>query len=86
MHKKGDVPVTILVIGVFVICCLALLSFFASTVQTRNLFVGINLLEKASAQIEESSFNKTPTEVNLQEFKQSFFKKNILAFSVKYVP
>ncbi|MBU1129239.1 MAG: hypothetical protein KJ949_01250 [Nanoarchaeota archaeon] len=86
MHKKGDIPVTILVLGVVVICCLALLSFFTSTIQTRNSFVGINLLEKASAQIEENSFNGNEVEINLQEFKQSFFKKDVLVFSVKYVP
>ncbi len=86
MHKKGDIPVTILVLGVVVICCLALLSFFASTIQTRNLFVGINLVEKASSQFEENSFNGNFLEVNLEEFKQSFFKKDVLVFSVKYVP
>ncbi len=87
MNKKGDVPVVILVLGVLVICCLALLSFFTSTIQTRNFFVGINLVEKASAQIEENSFNGNEVEINLQKFKSSWFsKKKILIFSVNYNP
>jgi len=56
--KKGDIPITILVIGVFAVCSLALLSFFNSTIQTRNSFVGIDLMEKINLQIEEYNTNK----------------------------
>ncbi len=87
MNKKGDIPVTVLGLGVVIICGLALLSFFTSSIQTRNFFVGINLVEKASAQIEENSFNGNEVEINLQKTESSWFsKKETLIFSVNYKP
>lgn len=37
-NKKGDIPVTILVLGVVVICILAILSFFASSFEIKKNF------------------------------------------------
>lgn len=54
--KRGDIPITILVIGVLLVCALALFSFFSSTLKIRNSFVGIGLVEKLDSQIEENSF------------------------------
>ncbi len=55
-NRKADIPVTILVIGVFSVCCLALLSFFISAINTRESFMGIDLMEKINSQIEENFF------------------------------
>jgi len=54
--KRGDIPVTILVLGVFVICALALLSFYASSIKLSNASVGIDLMEKMNSNINEYNF------------------------------
>ena len=55
-NKKGDVPVTILVIGVFGVCSLALLTFFISDFKVSNSFVGIDIMEKMNAQVDEYKY------------------------------
>jgi hypothetical protein len=60
MNKKGDIPITILVIGVVVVCAFALFSFTASTTRVRNTFVGIGLIEKMNSQIEKNTFYGKP--------------------------
>lgn len=55
-NKKGDIPVTILVIGVFAICSLALLTFFISDFKISNSFVGLDVMEKMNAQIDEYNY------------------------------
>lgn len=57
MNKRGDIPTTILVIGVIVVCTLALVSFFLSTNQEeKNYFAGIGVIEQLDSQIEQNSF------------------------------
>jgi len=58
-NKKGDIPVTILVIGVVAVCIMALLSFLSSTAKVRNSFVGIGALEEMNLQRERNYFYKT---------------------------
>lgn len=53
MNKKGDVPITLLVIGVFAICGLALLSFYVADVKVKRTFVGIDLVEKLNINVEK---------------------------------
>jgi hypothetical protein len=55
-NKRGDIPITILVVGVVLICAIALVSFFSTSIKVRNSFVGIGLVEQLDAQIEENSF------------------------------
>jgi hypothetical protein len=50
-NKRGDITITILVIGVIVICGLAVYSFFSSMVQTRNSFIGIGIVDKMNMQV-----------------------------------
>lgn len=54
--RRGDIPITILVIGVLFVCALALFSFSSSEIKIRNNFVGIGLIEQINSQIEENSF------------------------------
>jgi hypothetical protein len=55
MNKRGDIPLTILVIGVFAVCTLALISFIYSSYLINKAFVGVEIMEKANIQIESHS-------------------------------
>ena len=58
--KKGDVSTTILVIGIFFVCVLALANFYYSNVSFKNSFSGIVLLEKVNSFSNEIEFYKNP--------------------------
>lgn len=45
-NKRGDIPVTILVLGVVAICILAILSFYASSLEMKKNF-DIQLVKEA---------------------------------------
>jgi len=57
MKKLGSIPITILVIGVFLICTLALISFILASLSMRNAFAGVTLVEKLNSDIEDYSVN-----------------------------
>lgn len=59
-NKRGDIPITILTIGVVLVCAIALFSFFSSTVRMRSSFIGIGMVERLNSQIEENSFYGIP--------------------------
>jgi hypothetical protein len=87
-NKRGDVSITILVIGVILICALAIFSFFSSTIQIGTSFIGIGLTEKLNSQIETKIFNKenpvgTYVEENTTE-GYLFWSKQVLLFSAEY--
>jgi len=48
MNKRGDIPVTILVLGVVVICVFAILSFFISNKSVNSSFSAVDAVEGAS--------------------------------------
>ncbi len=87
-NKRGDIPITILVIGIILVCCVALISFVSSTIKARNYFVGIDLVEKINAQIEEKIFNnENPAGLYLEKKGTEgilWWKKEVLLFSVEY--
>jgi hypothetical protein len=56
INRKGDVSITILVIGVFVICALAIVSFILFNQQVQNGFVNMGIFENLSAQVENYYF------------------------------
>ena len=93
MNKKADLPVTILVIGVFAVCTLALLSFFYSSHQLHKSFVGIEMVENANIQIETNSLNHFYAEKKINVFSPGLggeegihlFKEKLI-FSVEYNP
>ncbi len=88
LNKRGDIPITILVIGVMLVCALALFSFFSSIIKIRNNFVGIGLVEQMNSQVEEKVFNNENTAGLYLEKNMSkgilFWKKDVLLFSVEY--
>jgi len=72
-NKRGDISITILVIGVLLLCVLALFSFYSSAIRTRNTFVGIGLIEKMNSQIEENSFYGRPLGTEDSEFEGNIY-------------
>jgi hypothetical protein len=56
MNKRGDVPVTILVIGIFALCSLALFTFVVADIGTSNSFVGISEFPELNLKINQYKF------------------------------
>jgi len=46
MNKRGDIPVTILVIGILAICTLAIFSFYFSDRSVKSSFSSVDVIEK----------------------------------------
>ena len=88
MNKKADIPITILVIGVVLVCSIALISFFSSTIKARNSFVGINLMQQMDVQIEQKIFNnENPAGIYIEKKETQgilFWAKEVFLFSVEY--
>jgi hypothetical protein len=93
MNKRGDLPVTLLIIGVFAVCTLALLSFFYSSFLLHKSFVGVDMVENANIQIETQNLEHFYTYKNATKFSPGLsaeegihlFKEKII-FSVEYNP
>lgn len=58
-NKKADIPVTILVLGVVMICTLALISFFSSSFNFKKFSTGVSVLEEFNVKINEYNFYKS---------------------------
>lgn len=58
MKNKGSIPVTILVIGVFALCSLAMFTFFVSDFKITNVFVGLGIMEGVNSQVDSYDFYK----------------------------
>ena len=74
-NKRGDIPTTILVLGTFVICSLALITFFISNVDFNKSFVGIDLNEKMNSKVNEYNFYSSQGYEDL-EIKQKLDEEN----------
>jgi len=93
--RRGNISVTILVMGVFVVCSLALVSFYYSIGKTSFNFVGVDLIEKMNFQIEagdidNSDLKMIDREWNFYQEKKArahiySLTKDKLLFSVKYL-
>jgi hypothetical protein len=88
-NKRGDLPVTVLVIGVFVVCILAVFSFVYSSVKIQKSFIGVEIMEKANIQIESQDLDhiylyKTVKKIS-PEWGFNWLKDKII-FSVEYNP
>lgn len=64
--KRGDIPTLTLVLGVFLVCTSALVSFYVSSVKTEKIFTGFGLVEEMNTEIEKYYFYK-----NLGEYSES---------------
>jgi hypothetical protein len=56
-NKRADVPVTILVLGVFAVCTLAVLSFINSDRNLEKSFIGVEIIEKVNLDVERGKLN-----------------------------
>ncbi len=86
-NKRGDVPVTILVIGVFVVCGLAIGSFVYSSVLMNKSFEGVDLVGKANVEIERDSLDYYHYQANKTKFSFNLdfdFFKEVPTFSIEY--
>lgn len=57
MNKKADIPITILVIGVFALCVLTIFSFISNNNDSQKTFAGVGLIETMYSFEKEISFN-----------------------------
>lgn len=91
MNKKGDLPVTILVIGVLAVCAFAIFSFIYSSSQISKSFVGLEVIEEANSEIETYSLQYYYNYENKTKFSPSLDEgfsllKEVTIFSVEYNP
>lgn len=87
MNNRGDVPTAILVIGVFVVCALAIGSFFYSNMLLNNSFKSIEKMEKANIEIEKNPLESYHDEITKTKFSINSdfdFFKEVISFSVDY--
>ncbi|MEK6760336.1 MAG: hypothetical protein AABX93_00245 [Nanoarchaeota archaeon] len=68
-NRRGDISTTILVVGVFAICSLALLSFYLSGIDSEETFSRLEIIKKVNSIADEIRFyknqeiNKKPEEI-----------------------
>jgi len=82
VNKRAEITITLLVIGVFVVCTLALISFISFKIVLRDSFVGVDLIEKVNSEIEENSLNNHYEEEIDKGFW--FWQRPRVVFSVEY--
>lgn len=56
INKKGNIPITIFVLGVVMVCILVILSFMASSFYFKQSFYGVSAMEELNSQIDEYYF------------------------------
>jgi hypothetical protein len=62
MDKKGDITITLLVIGVLMVCFFALFSFYNSTLTSEYNFKAVELVSKMNIRIEKGDFDDIKTD------------------------
>jgi hypothetical protein len=88
-NKRGDVPITLLVLGIFVVCTLAILTFVRSDMQTKTSFSGIGIMEKANLEIEKENLEHYYLEKEVKKIVPSLslnWVEKVVIFSVEYNP
>jgi hypothetical protein len=88
-NKRGDIPITLLVLGIFVVCTLAIITFVRSDIQTKTSFSGIGIMEKANLEIENGNLGHYYLEKKVKKIVPSFsldWIKDKIIFSVEYNP
>jgi len=88
-NKRGDVPVTILVLGVFAVCTLAMISFVNSDRNIEKSFIGLEMVEEANIKIEQNNLNHYYEEEKERRIVPKLKGKWVeyrIVFSVEYNP
>lgn len=55
-NKKGDIPITVLVIGVFAICVFAIISFHIADNDVKDSISSVSAVEQSALAVEKISF------------------------------
>jgi len=84
-NKRGDIPITIFVIGVLAICILAIFSFYSSKRDVESDFSSLSAIEKVLITKEKISFYNESLEFTQEQMKEIFGIKDDLDFQVKYI-
>ena len=78
--KKASVPITILVIGIFLVCALAIFSFMMTRAKLKHSFDGVDLMEKMNYQIEnyfvDKNFGEADTKI-LGDGSKAFYQEKL---------
>ena len=74
LNKKGNIPITILVIGVIAVCVLTIFSFWNGAEKERQSFVGAGLIETIYSMQEENKLNKFDSFQEKKSFNQNGVK------------
>lgn len=69
-NNKGNIPITILIIGTFAVCVSALISFSYVDNNVRSSFSGLAQMEKLNSQIEQNYFYKYDVEKLQEKIKE----------------
>lgn len=77
MNKKGSLPIVLLVIGVFVVCTFALLTFLIADFNSTTSFVGINVMKNLSQNIEEYTAYKNVKGFSVEQLSLIFNLKDM---------
>ena len=88
-NRRGDVPITILVLGVFVVCTLALISFIGSDRNSEKAFIGVEIMEEANINIEKYNlqhyYNEEKVRKIVPKWGFNWVEERVI-FSVEYNP
>ncbi|MBI2043516.1 hypothetical protein HYT25_03955 [Candidatus Pacearchaeota archaeon] len=86
--KKGDISITLLVLGVFAVCSLALFSFYISGINGKETAIRVGIVEKIKSLEGEIRFyqspeiNKNPMEI-MELFDKGITEGNLIFIGVK---
>lgn len=72
-NKRGDIPITILVIGVLAICALAIFSFYFSDRSVKSVLSSVDVIEKILITKEKISLYKESLEFTQEEIEEIFW-------------
>ena len=72
MNKRGDIPITILVIGILAICTLAIFSFYFSDRNVKSAFNSVDVIEKILVTKEKISLYDESFELTQEEIGEIF--------------
>ena len=87
-QKNGDIPITILVMGVFAVCGLALISFYISGIDGKETSTRAGMVEKIKSLEKEIKFysgpeiNKNPMEV-MELFNEGIVEDNLIFTGIR---
>ena len=72
MNKRGDIPITILVIGILAICTLAIFSFYFSDRSVKSSLNSVDVIEKVLVTKEKISLYEESFGFAQEQIKEIF--------------